>query len=120
MGLDIFRLKNLRKKKGLGQQELADTLGVPIGTYRNWEQGLRTPDTITIMKLAEFFDVSTDYLFGREKEPALNLGPYLQAASTPLGDISKLSQEDLDEINEIIEMKIRKRLAKSGKPDTEK
>jgi len=60
------------------------------------------------MKLAEFFGVTTDYIFGREQEFPSSLGPYLQAASTPLGDITKLSQEDLDEINAIIEMKLRK------------
>jgi len=66
MSLDQKRLKMLRNKKQFSQKQLADALGVPHGTYRNWEQGLRTPDTETVMKLAEYFNVSTDYIFGRD------------------------------------------------------
>lgn len=66
MSLDQKRLKILRNNTKLSQKQLADALGVPHGTYRNWEQGLRTPDTETVMKLAEYFNVSTDYIFGRD------------------------------------------------------
>src|SRR5665647_1241310 len=65
MSLDQKRLKILRNNTKLSQKQMADALGVPHGTYRNWEQGLRTPDTETVMKLAEYFNVSTDYIFGR-------------------------------------------------------
>jgi len=64
MGFDRFRLRLLRKNKMLSQQQICDLLGIALGTYRNWEQGAREPDTETVIKLASFFQVSTDYLFG--------------------------------------------------------
>lgn len=58
-------LRTERKKKGLNQVELAKIFNVSKQTVSNWESGNRTPDTCTIEKLADFFDVSTDYLLGR-------------------------------------------------------
>lgn len=61
------RLRNLRKAKKLTQQEIADKLGITrqaYGYYEN-ENSKREPDIETIQKLAEIFDVSTDYLLGR-------------------------------------------------------
>ena len=40
----LFELKNIRRKAGLSQEEAADQLGVPIGTYRNWEQMKTMPN----------------------------------------------------------------------------
>lgn len=61
------RLRNLRRAKKLTQQEIADKLGITrqaYGYYEN-ENSKREPDIETIQKLAEIFDVSTDYLLGR-------------------------------------------------------
>ena len=40
-------LKNKRQHLKLTQKELAETLGIPLGTLRNWEQGIRTPNNFT-------------------------------------------------------------------------
>lgn len=58
-------LKSRRKEKGYTQQTIADRLGVSLGTYRNWEQGINTPDTPTVVKIADYFCVSTDEVLGR-------------------------------------------------------
>ncbi|WP_341320862.1 helix-turn-helix transcriptional regulator [Solibacillus sp. FSL H8-0523] len=58
------RLKNLRKAKKLSQYELADRLGFSRGKLANYEQGTREPDFATLEIIANFFDVSTDYLLG--------------------------------------------------------
>lgn len=59
-------LRLLRKQKGLTANQMADTLGVAEGTYRNYEHGRREPNFDILNKLANYFNVTTDYLLGRE------------------------------------------------------
>lgn len=58
-------LAELRTEKGLYQKELAAYLRVSVGTISNYENGVHYPDPDTLCKLAEFFEVTTDYLLGR-------------------------------------------------------
>ena len=57
-----LQLKKLRMNKGLSQRELASIFKVSTGTVGNWEVGTREPDYATLIKLANFFNVSVDYL----------------------------------------------------------
>ena len=63
------RLKNLRKKAGLTQKQIAENLQVGQNSYSNWEKGNRTPIQPTIEKLAEILNTSTDYLLGKTDIP---------------------------------------------------
>lgn len=56
------RIAKLRKAKGLSQYDLADRLGFSRGKLSNYEQGSRQPDYDTLKKIADFFEVSLDYL----------------------------------------------------------
>lgn len=58
------KLKMLRKKKGLTQQEVAELVHVGRGVYTNWELGNRNPNYENLSMLACIFDVSIDYLLG--------------------------------------------------------
>ncbi|ORX23381.1 transcriptional regulator [Thermoanaerobacterium sp. PSU-2] len=58
------RLSELRNEFKLTQKELADKLGVSRGTIGMYEIGQRDPDTDTLLKLSELFNVSVDYLLG--------------------------------------------------------
>lgn len=60
------RLKELRLKKGLTQTELGEKVGVKQNTFTNWENGKREPSFENLVKLADFFGVSLDWLFGRK------------------------------------------------------
>lgn len=62
------RLKKLRKTKKKTQQDVADYLGITRPAYTAYEQGNRNPDYDLLSKLANYFDVSTDYLLGREEK----------------------------------------------------
>lgn len=63
----LYELKTIRKKSGLSQEDAADQLGVPIGTYRNWEQLKTMPrDRGDIPRLARFFGVTVEDLFGED------------------------------------------------------
>jgi len=63
------RITELRQKRGLSQTEFAKRFKVARSTIAMWETGDRVPDTETIGKLAEFFDVSSDYLLGLTDDP---------------------------------------------------
>ncbi|ACV57523.1 helix-turn-helix domain-containing protein [Alicyclobacillus acidocaldarius] len=56
------RLAQLRRSKGLSQYALAEQLKMTRGQIANYEQGTREPDIETLKKLADFFDVSIDFL----------------------------------------------------------
>lgn len=58
-------LTALRKEKKIGQKELAIYLNLSTGTISNYENGVHFPDLHTLCKLADYFDVTTDYLMGR-------------------------------------------------------
>ena len=58
------RLKSLRLEKELSQVKLAEKLGVDFRTISNWENGVRKPDIDTLVEIANFFEVSTDYSLG--------------------------------------------------------
>ena len=58
-------LKRLRTKKGLTSEELCSKIGIKGGSYRNYERNDRKPDYDTLVKLADFYGVTTDYLLGR-------------------------------------------------------
>ena len=58
------QLRVLRKKHNWKQKEVADMLGIHVTTYTKYETGKSSPNRDMIVKLAEVFDVSTDYLLG--------------------------------------------------------
>ncbi len=60
-------LKDLRQEKNVGQIELAKSVGVSKGIISLWENGLREPNMFSLIKLAQYFDVSIDFLVGLEK-----------------------------------------------------
>ena len=59
------RIKELRQEKRLKQKEMADFLGCTDRNYQKMEYGDINVPALTLMKLADFFDVSLDYLVGR-------------------------------------------------------
>ncbi|HHP50400.1 MAG TPA: XRE family transcriptional regulator [Moorella mulderi] len=59
------RLAALRRAKGLTQAEIAKKLNMGQSTIAMYEKNRRTPDAQTLRRLADFFEVSVDYLLGR-------------------------------------------------------
>jgi len=58
------KLRQLRKERGITQTEFAKHFTIATGTIANWEVGKREPDFEMAKKIASFFDVSLDELFG--------------------------------------------------------
>lgn len=61
----MIRLSELRSEKNLSQRELAKIMNVSQGTYNNWENSNTQPSIEQLIALANFFEVSVDYLIGR-------------------------------------------------------
>src|SRR5690606_18530038 len=59
----------LRTERGLTQEDLANMLNIKRQTYSAWERGIANPDIETISFLADFYNVSTDYLLGKTENP---------------------------------------------------
>lgn len=60
------KLKKLRESEGLLQKELADKLNISTSTIGMYEQGRRDPDYTTLKKIANYFNVSIDYLLDND------------------------------------------------------
>lgn len=61
------RLREVRKSKKLTQKELAEQIGIKQNSYSDWETGKNEPSLENLVKLADLFEVSLDWLFGRDK-----------------------------------------------------
>lgn len=65
-------LKRVRKIKGISQAQSAIAAGVSTTQYQNYEYGKSEPTAGVLIALADFFDVSIDYLVGRTDNPEVN------------------------------------------------
>lgn len=115
------RIAELRKSKGISQYEMAKRLGFSRGKLANYEQGSRQPDYETLQHIADFFDVTTDYLLGRTENPypvnkdeeERTLDHYKNKIATEFPDIDlmfkdmeSLTAEDMKEVYEYIKFKM--------------
>lgn len=67
-----MRLKALREKRGISQLKLAMDLGLNQNSISRYESGVREADYKTLIALADYFDVSIDYLLERTDKPKMN------------------------------------------------
>ena len=94
------KIKELREKNKLTQQQAAEKLNLPLPTYRSYETGAREPGIDVLIKLSELYDVTTDYLLDHKPRLTMlspseishikkyrTLDPYGQKAVTSVLDI---------------------------------
>ena len=65
----VKRIRDLREDRDKTQQEIADVLNMHRSVYRRYESGERETPAWVVVKLAEYYHVSTDYLLGRTNDP---------------------------------------------------
>lgn len=110
----MLKIQYLRKKNKQTQQQLADILGLGRSTIAMWETGASTPDTESIKKIAEYYNVSADYVLGLTEE-IIPLDSH-----KPCNTKSDLD-EYLEELKNREEMRMLFKLAKgASKEDVEK
>ncbi len=66
------KLYELRKKRALSQEQLAEQLGVSRQAISKWESGKAVPETDTLISISKYFDVSLDYLMKEENSISEN------------------------------------------------
>ncbi|MED2010910.1 helix-turn-helix transcriptional regulator [Brevibacillus borstelensis] len=89
------RLKSLRTRIKLRQEDIAAKIGIARTTYAMYEQNKREPDNETLQKIADFFDVNVDFLLGRTNNPA----PFNQRNKS-LSEFESLFFYELDKLSE--------------------
>ena len=97
------RLRNLRAEKGMGQNALAEALGVSNASISYWENGKQEPSVSAIYKLAVYFDVSVDYLLGRSEVTYL-------AANASGAEYHKLSRENKEKLDAYLQQLLSEQL----------
>ncbi len=114
------RLKAERKKNNITQTQLAEKLYLDRSSISKYESGKQIPETPTLEKLADFFDVSIDYLLGktdiRNYEDNSSLNSINENLSTnglkilaAHFDEEQFTQDDLDDIENFIKFIISKK-----------
>lgn len=81
-------IKELRKSKDYSADYVAEKIDIPAGSYKKYESGILNPGVPVVIKLADFYNVSTDYLLGRTEIKAM-------AGTTPAEqlDVTAAEQE---------------------------
>ena len=105
-------LRELRKKKGLSQIELAEKLGFSKSLIGLYETGDRKPSFEALEALADFFNISIDYLMGKDNKSVYYLDPeaaemaqelYDRPEMRVLFDASrKATKEDIEQVADIL------------------
>lgn len=93
------RIKELRKEKSITMKRLGEIIGVSEGAVSQYENGKRQPDYDILKKIADYFNVSTDYLLGRTDNPQQNIDQQLEGIEFALyGEIKELTEEEKQDI----------------------
>lgn len=93
------RLKTLRNEKNLTQEELGKKINVTKVSISGYENNNRSPDTETLQNIADFFDVSVDYLLGRTDDPNPLHKPLPELTAKDEKDIAKDIEDIINNIN---------------------
>ena len=101
-------MKEMREKYNKTQEDLADYLKIKRQTYSAYERNVSIPDSISLSKIADYFNVSTDYILGRTDNPntlrvAETSGKYV------IGIVEDLTKEEKKEIEKYKEFLRSKR-----------
>ena len=105
------RIRKLRKNKGVSQQTLADYIGVTQATLSGWETCKFKIDNTSLFEIADYFEVSIDYLLGRDADAA---APGKRGVKIPvLGRVQ--AGIPIEAVEEILDYEeITEELAKTG------
>lgn len=95
------RLRLLREAKGLRQEDIGDIFGFGKSTISQWEKGTREPDFSVVVKLAEYFQVSTDDLLGKKLPVSTGQEGLIAPAQTSTEDTRKIPIYDIGNRDEI-------------------
>ena len=103
------RMRALRLRAHLKQEEIADYLNIERQTYSNYENALRTPPLEVVVLLADFYHISTDYLLREEASMPSSVQPMIPALSSEeknfIASFRTLSAQNQQEVLSFIQFK---------------
>nr|DAU44076.1 MAG TPA: repressor protein [Caudoviricetes sp.] len=102
------RLKGIIGERDVTLRELVKRIGVSLGILSDWQNGNKKPKVESVIKLATYFNVSTDYLLGLTDVRSVDDSVQAVARKTGLSEnaidiLSKMSQSDIDKLSKLIE-----------------
>lgn len=102
-----IRLRELREERKLLQKDMANFLNITTSAYGYYEQGKREPDTHTVNSLADFYNVSSDYLLGRTNNRSTEYPfSYIQnSLFTTIDSLSPQSKKELEKYVQLLKLK---------------
>ena len=86
------RIRELREDRDLRQIDVAEKTGIDQRTLSNYETGKTNPDSLSIIALAEFFNVTTDYLLGYAELNLKNKEDIIENLNRIESDISEIKR----------------------------
>lgn len=99
------RIKYHRNKKELTQKEFAAILKVPRDTLANWEVDRATPSVDMLAKIADYFEVTTDYLLGRPQPETIAA----HRTDDPMDELPPEARRSVEEFMDYIHKKYGKK-----------
>ena len=87
------RIRDLREDMDLRQIDVSSATGIDQKTLSNYETGKTNPDSFSIIKLADFFNVSCDYLLGRTDEAKSDYNDLINRIEKIQNELDKLKRE---------------------------
>lgn len=102
------RLRTLIDAKGITVRSLAKDLNVSVGVLSDWQNGNKTPRGDSIMKLAEYFGVTADYLLGLTDASVIDTDIRISCDTTGLSEkaveiLSGMEKSDVEKLSKLIE-----------------
>jgi len=114
------RIRELRKRRGWTMKQLGSKLELAESTISGYENEIRRPDMDALLRFAELFDVSVDYLIGRDASATASANPALSPADAPAdalresaspyyaaiwdGQVEALTEEEATHLRNSLEM----------------
>lgn len=102
-----MRLRLLRIEKGMTQQDVADYLGISRGTISKYETGELEPNVDTLVKLANMYHVSLDYLVGKTNERVSLDNDKPSEFERRFNSLGPEEQRDLEKYMDLLEIKTK-------------
>ncbi len=88
-----MRIKELMQEKGIQQQQMAELLNVSRASIYKYQQGKAEPNIETLIKIADYFDVSLDYLCGRQNKNLIFADSLTETQKKLVAIIKRLTPE---------------------------
>lgn len=105
----VIRIFDLLKKRGKSAKEFAASIGVSQGNVTDWKSGRSKPSAVQIPKIAEFFGVSTDFIYYGSGPDLITKHAASAVDDTQYDDLPEEAIQEMENYREFLKEKYRKK-----------